>query len=193
VGFEVVERLAEQFGAAGSRERFESQVAECDIAGHRVLLQRPLTYMNLSGRAVRQLIDFYKLTPGDMLVVCDDLNLDPGRLRLRAEGSAGGQKGLHDIIQRLGTQSIARLRIGIGRPPERMDSADYVLQRFSPSERTELEPALVRASEGVVVWVRDGVDTAMNSINPRTPLGSPPPREPTGSGEPPRRTPPAET
>ena len=130
-----------------------------------MLLVAPQTYMNLSGRAVRSVMDFYKLQPAELLVVCDDLNLEPGRLRLRGSGTAGGQKGLQNTIDHLGTQQFARLRIGIGRPPGRMDSAAYVLQKPRPDERELLDLAVVRAADAVVLWAKQGIEAAMNVVN----------------------------
>jgi PTH1 family peptidyl-tRNA hydrolase len=125
----------------------------------------PLTYMNLSGRSVQQVVEFYQTPLEHMLVVCDDLYLKLGQLRMRAAGSAGGQKGLHSILQALGTEAVPRLRIGIDRPPQEMDSADYVLQRFRADERTVIDAAIPRAAKGVELWVREGIDAAMNATN----------------------------
>ena len=165
LGFEVARKLAERFAAGSSKVKFEAELAEINIAGERVLLACPQTYMNLSGRSVRQAMDFYKLAPADLLVVSDDLNLPCGQVRLRGSGSAGGQKGLQNIIDQMGTPQFARLRIGIDRPPGGRDPADYVLQRFSRSERERIEPALDLAADGVELWVREGLNTAMNEVN----------------------------
>lgn len=165
VGFLVLGELARRHAPGKPRVKFEAEVVEAALGGETVLLVAPQTYMNLSGRSVRKLADFYSLPPDDLLVVCDDMNLDTGRLRLRASGSAGGQKGLQNIIDQLGTQAFARLRIGIGRPPERMDPADYVLSRFRPNEREPIEQAIVLAADGVERWVGDGTDAAMNLVN----------------------------
>ena len=121
--------------------------------------------MNLSGRAVRQVIDFYKVPLADVLVICDDMNLNCGRLRLRAAGSAGGQNGLKNIIHHLGTEEFARLRIGIDRPPGRMDAAAYVLGKFTAEERAEMDLAIPYAADGVELWIRSGLDAAMNTVN----------------------------
>jgi len=165
VGFEVLARLARQHGADAVRGRFDAEIADITTGGERLLLAAPQTYMNLSGRSVRQILDFYKLDADRLLIVCDDLNLDVGRLRLRASGSAGGQKGLQDTINHLGTQDFARLRIGIGRPPGRMDATAYVLQKFSAADRELIDEAVVRAADAAVLWATDGVQTAMNSVN----------------------------
>ena len=131
------------------------------------ILLKPLTFMNLSGRSVRQCLVFFQLAPADLLVLSDDLNLPLGLLRMRASGSDGGQKGLRDIKQQLGTDAFARLRIGIDRPPGQMDSSDFVLSRFTKSELPEIEHAIVCAASGVELWVRSGIAEAMNRINAR--------------------------
>ncbi len=145
--------------------RFDATLAEGNLGGEKILLTTPQTYMNESGRSVRQLVDFYNLQLIDLLVVCDDFNLELARLRMRASGSAGGQKGLADIIRKLATEEFARLRVGIGRPPGQMDAADFVLSKFKRSEEPTMEDAVVRAAEGVELWIRSGVGPAMNRIN----------------------------
>jgi len=121
--------------------------------------------MNLSGSSVVAARDFYKLTNADLLVVCDDLNLPVGKLRTRAKGSSGGQKGLEDCIRRLGGDEFARLRVGIGSPPDYMDAADFVLAKYAKAEREEMAIAVVRAADAVEVWVREGVAAVMNRYN----------------------------
>jgi PTH1 family peptidyl-tRNA hydrolase len=170
VGFRVLAELARRQGATQPKLKFEAEVLEIMVGSEKLLLVAPQTYMNNSGRSVRKLIDFYKLPLDDLLVVCDDLNLDIGRLRIRQAGSAGGQKGLSDMISRLGTQDFNRLRIGIGRPPGRMNAADYVLRRFRAEERELVEPAVSAAADAVEIWCQQGVEAAMNRFNaPTTP------------------------
>ncbi len=165
VGFDVVAQLARRFNAPAPRTAFQAEVTEAAIQGERVLLAAPQTYMNLSGRSVRQIVEFYKLPLDQLLVVCDDLNLPPGRLRLRASGSAGGQKGLQNIIEHLGTEDFPRLRLGIGRPPPQIDAVDYVLMRFPADERELIAAAVEQAALAVEVWVRVGTSAAMNQVN----------------------------
>jgi PTH1 family peptidyl-tRNA hydrolase len=121
--------------------------------------------MNLSGASVVLARDFYKLTNADVLVVCDDLNLPLGKLRFRARGSAGGQKGLEDILRRLGGEDVPRLRLGIGAQPDRIDAADWVLAKFTKSEWPEAEAAVWRAGDGVVDWALQGIEYCMNQYN----------------------------
>ncbi len=164
IGFVAVDRLAA--GGSGSRfsRKFDGQLAEVEIDFRRVLLLKPETFMNLSGRSVVPALRFYKLDPADLLVLCDDLNLPLGKLRIRRGGSDGGQKGLRDITAQLGTDDYARLRIGIGeRGP--VDAADYVLGRFKSAERPIIEDALIEATQAAAVWIAQGVDAAMNRFN----------------------------
>ena len=165
VGFDVVAELATRFFADAPRKKFEAEFTEVRIADQPVMLVAPQTYMNLSGRSVRQFADFFRIPHGNIVVICDDMNLDVGRLRWRAKGSAGGQNGLNNIIDHLGSQDFPRLRIGIGRPPGRMDSADYVLSRFRKEEAENIEHAKLRAADSIEVWIKEGVQAAMNQFN----------------------------
>lgn len=164
IGFELVDRLALAPPKAGFSRKFDGLLAEADIDFRRVLLLKPLTFMNLSGRAVRQATQFYKIEPSDVLVVCDDLSLPLGKLRIRPSGSDGGQKGLRDILAHLGTPDVPRLRIGIG-GRGLLDAVDFVLSRFRPAERAAIDEALITASQAVAVWVSQGIDAAMNRFN----------------------------
>jgi PTH1 family peptidyl-tRNA hydrolase len=164
IGYEVVDRLAEGGSGARFSRKFEGQLAEVEIDYRRVLLLKPETFMNLSGRSVVPALRFYKLDPADLLVVCDDLNLPLGKPRIRKGGSDGGQKGLRDISTQLGAEEYARLRIGIGdRGP--IDAADFVLSRFRSAERQVVDDALIVATQAVAVWIAQGTDAAMNRFN----------------------------
>lgn len=165
VGYEVLGVLGSRWNAGAPKVRFEAEICDALIGEVRTLLVAPLTYMNLSGRAVGKISEFYKLDPDAFAVVCDDMNLPTGRLRWRASGSHGGQKGLLDITRHLGTQEIARLRIGVGRPPGRQDPADYVLGRFGKSEREEMDIAVAEAADSVEMWLREGTTATMNRYN----------------------------
>jgi PTH1 family peptidyl-tRNA hydrolase len=164
VGFAVVDLLAE--GARGGRfqDRFQARVAEVEEPPHKLLLVKPQTFMNLSGRCVRQVVDFYKVAPEDLLVVCDDFNLPLGKLRVRPRGTHGGHNGLRDIQAHLGTTEYARLRIGVG-APEGDDAVDYVLGRFRPAERAVIDEAVREAAQAVLVWVHRGIADCMNEYN----------------------------
>lgn len=165
VGFWAMATLAEKFGVSGPRAKFQGETVEVRLAGEKGLLLTPHTFMNLSGSSVQLARDFYKLENDDLLIVCDDFNLPLAKLRFRPKGSAGGQKGLNDIIRRLGTQEFARLRIGIGPPPENWDVADYVLSRFSSGEGSEMKRCIERAVFGIEDWVAHGVEYCMNHYN----------------------------
>ena len=168
VGFEVLARLSARHATATPRARFQGETVEATIGAEKILLLTPLTYMNLSGASVLAARDFYKVEHADLLVVCDDFNLPLARLRLRGKGTAGGQKGLEDVIRRLGTEEFARLRIGIGAPPAGRDVTGYVLGRFTSEERAELEPALDKAADAVVAWALQGIADAMSQFNADT-------------------------
>lgn len=165
VGFAVLAELAREFGSGAAKSKFHGEIVEASLDGQRALLLSPLTYMNHSGLSVQEAKGFYKIPDDDLLVVCDDLNLPVAKLRFRARGSSGGQKGLEDIVRRLGTEDFARLRIGIGPPPEGWDWADYVLSKFSKQEVPEVEEAVRKAARAVVVWAREGTEFCMNQYN----------------------------
>jgi peptidyl-tRNA hydrolase, PTH1 family len=165
IGYAVLAGLARKFGAGPPKARFQGAVVEADLSGQKTVLLSPTTFMNLSGISVQEAKAFYKLASEDLLVLCDDLNLPVGKLRFRPRGSSGGQKGLEDIIRRLGTEEFARLRIGVGSAPEGWDWADYVLSRFTPEELPVVEHAVATAAEAVAVWAREGVEFCMNQYN----------------------------
>ena len=165
VGFDVVAELARRSGVTGFKKAFQGETADVNLGGERVLLLMPHTFMNASGTSAIAARDFYKLTNDDLLVVCDDLNLPVGKLRVRMSGSSGGQKGLADIIRGAGGENVPRLRIGIGQPPGRMDAADYVLAKYGKEDKTEMELAVVLAADAAEMWARDGVATCMNRYN----------------------------
>jgi PTH1 family peptidyl-tRNA hydrolase len=165
IGWEVTAELSRRGGGPGGKSRFDAITREVVLKGVPVILLEPQTFMNLSGRSVGQIAKFYKMSPADFLIVCDDLNLPLGKLRVRAGGSSGGQKGLADILQVLGTDAVPRLRLGVGRPPGTMDAAAFVLAQFRKDERIEVDLAVATAADAAEVWLADGVDSAMNRFN----------------------------
>ena len=173
IGFDVLDYLAAAPMVGRWRSRFEALVTEAVEGTEQVLLLKPETFMNLSGRAVRAAMDFYKIAPADLLVVCDDIALPLGKLRVRAKGSDGGQKGLRNIREQLGSDEYPRLRIGVGAPGEHLDASDHVLSRFKPAERGAVEEAVALAAQAVLLWVRHGIDVCMNRVN-----GEPKPDKP---------------
>jgi PTH1 family peptidyl-tRNA hydrolase len=168
VGFRCVERLAARHDLTFDKRRKRALVALGAVRGQRVILVKPQTFMNESGRSVVPLARFYKVRPGRLLVVYDDLDLPLGTVRMRPEGGSGGHKGMHSIIEHWGGQDFPRLRIGIGRPPGRMDPAAYVLQDFSAEEESLLEETLERAAAAIEAWLREGVEVAMSQYNQRS-------------------------
>lgn len=165
VGFAVLGELERRFGRTPPRSKFHGEVVEADLDGERALLLSPLTYMNRSGLSVQEAKHFYRIPDEDLLVVCDDLNLPLAKLRVRPKGSAGGQRGLEDIIRRLGTEEFPRLRIGIGPVPEGWQWVDYVLSKFRPEEADEIEQAVQTAAGAVACWAREGIAACMNRYN----------------------------
>ena len=168
IGFMLVDRLAERLGITFSRLESRALITKGDYRGQRLVLAKPQTYMNLSGQSAGALVRFYKVSLEHFLVAYDDVDLPFGMLRLRPSGGSAGQKGVISIIERLGSQEFPRLRLGIGRPPERMDAAAYVLQDFPRHEAEILPQILDRSVEAVLTFVSEGLVTAMNSYN--TPL-----------------------
>jgi PTH1 family peptidyl-tRNA hydrolase len=165
LGFMVVSDLARERGIRFRRGRFECLQGEGDIGAERVLLVKPHTFMNRSGRCVAALARALKVSFSDLLVVCDDVNLELGRLRLRRGGSAGGHKGLQSIIEQLGSDQFPRLRIGVGRPRGEGDIVSHVLAGFQRSEWPVVKEAVARAVQAVETWVYYGIDEAMNRFN----------------------------
>lgn len=165
-GFLVVEALAQAHGLVfARRRRTEAYVAEGRIGNRETLLAKPQTFMNLSGRAVGRLSRVHAIPPQSILVVYDDLDLPLGRLRMRSEGGSGGHKGMRSIIEVLGTQDFPRLRVGIDRPPGRMDPADYVLQPFSTEEQACFAQVLERSVAAIESWLTEGIVVAMDQFN----------------------------
>ena len=165
VGFMLVSRLAERLGEKFNRMEGRAMLAKALYQEKRLILVKPQTYMNTSGNPVRSLLRYYKIPTEHLLVVYDDVDLPLETLRLRTEGGSGGQKGMQSIITQLGTEAFSRLRVGIGRPPGRMEAADYVLQDFSKGEQALLDPTLDRAVDAVLTFVTLGIDQAMNQFN----------------------------
>jgi PTH1 family peptidyl-tRNA hydrolase len=164
IGFEVVDYLAAAPNCSPFREKFEAFVAEMKEGDESILLVKPLTFMNLSGRSVRAVIDFYKLPVDQLLIVCDDFNLPLGKLRIRVKGSHGGQNGLRNIQEQLGTDEYMRLRIGVGQPGPG-EAVDHVLSKFKPGERKAVEDAIATAAQATLTWIRQGAEAAMNRFN----------------------------
>lgn len=167
VGFKTVDLLAETVGIEISKRSFGARLGRGELAGKPVLLLKPWQYMNCSGQPVADAVGFYKLRLCDVLVVLDDMWLEPGQVRVRAKGTAGGHNGLNDVLEKLGTQNVFRLRIGIGRSTAD-DSVDYVLGKPGQSETVLINEGIGKAKDAAVCWLTEGIETAMTKYNART-------------------------
>ena len=165
VGFDAVTALADAFGINLTGNELKGVSGRGVIGGKRVLLVQPQTFMNNSGECVRAFMDFYKIPPEDLLVLCDDISLEPGKLRLRTKGSAGGHNGLKSIIEHIGTSVFARLRIGVGEKPFGWDLADHVLAHFPKEQEPLIREALKTVTEEVPLYLEQGAEAAMNKYN----------------------------
>ena len=165
-GFEVLDILSDKQGIAMNDKKHRSVAGTGVIEGRKVLLLKPQTYMNLSGEAVSEALGYYKEDPSSSLIVIyDDIDLPVGKLRIRAEGSAGGHKGMRDIIERIGTESFTRIRVGVGAKPAEWDLADWVLSRFPPEDEDIMKTARIRAAEAAVDLIVHGADHVMSKYN----------------------------
>ena len=166
VGFDVIDRLSERYNIDVTMEKHRALIGKGMIAGQKVILVKPQTYMNLSGESIRSVIDYYKVDPEkELIVIYDDISLGVGQLRIRAKGSAGGHNGIKNIIQELGTQKFVRIKVGVGAKPQGWDLADYVLGRFGSEDRKLVDEAQDRACKAVELILSDGPDAAMNEFN----------------------------
>lgn len=167
VGFSVIDLLADKYNIDVTEKKHKAFCGKGVIEGQKVVLAKPQTFMNLSGESIRAIVDFYKVAPEDIVIIYDDVSLEPGQLRIRLKGSAGGHNGIKNIIAHLGTQEFPRIKVGIGAKPPRMDLADYVLSRFSQGEQKMMDGAFLEAGEAVVMMMTDGSERAMNHFNTR--------------------------
>ena len=166
VGFRVIDRLAEKYHINMNMKKHKAVCGTGVIEGVKVLLVKPQTYMNLSGESIREILDFYKTDPErEFLVIYDDISLEPGQLRIRKKGSAGGHNGVKNIIHHLGSQAFPRIKVGVGGKPEGYDLADYVLGRFPAEERKKVDEAVRCAADAVGLMVQSRTDEAMNLYN----------------------------
>ena len=166
VGFQVVDELAERQNAPVQKLKFKALTNLLTISGEKVLVMKPVTYMNLSGEAVRPAADFYKIPPERILVISDDTALDPGKLRIRTKGSAGGHNGLKNIIQHLGTDQFPRVKVGVGEKPHPdYDMADWVLSKFTGEDLKAITAAIDKAAQAAACLIAEGPDKAMNKFN----------------------------
>lgn len=165
-GFDVIDALADKYNISVNERKGRAFCGKGIIAGQKVLLVKPQTFMNLSGESIRSLVDFYKIEPElDFLVIFDDVSLDVGQIRIRKKGSAGGHNGIKSIIAHLGTQDFQRVKVGVGEKPKAYDLADYVLGHFSKEDREGMQEGYKQAIEAVELILADQMDEAMNRFN----------------------------
>jgi PTH1 family peptidyl-tRNA hydrolase len=165
VGFMVADRVSEANNISLNQTKFKAMIGRGMIGGEDVIIAKPQTYMNRSGESVSPLLSFFKLKPSDCIVICDDLELLPGKIRVRGKGGHGGHKGLMSIIEQVGSQEFVRVRVGIGRPVEQSRVSDYVLSPFSKDEKPVIADAIERAAKAVETIIKEGVEAAMNRFN----------------------------
>ena len=166
MGFDTIDVLVERHKIPQGGVKFNAMYGSGFIGGEKVIFMKPLSFMNLSGGPVRDMVNFFKIDPEkELIVISDDIDLEPGQLRIRKQGSAGGHNGLKDIIQKLGTQNFVRIKIGVGAKPQGWDLADHVLSRFPDSERKLVDEAIREAADAVEKIIAQGPDAAMNEYN----------------------------
>jgi len=166
VGFQVIDKIAEKYNIAVDAKKGRAYVGKGIIEGQKVLLVKPQTYMNLSGESIRELVDYFKVDPKEeLLVIYDDISLNPGQIRIRKKGSAGGHNGIKNIIANLGTSVFPRIKVGVGEKPKGYDLADYVLGKFSKEDRVLMEEGYDLACEASALIMQGAIDQAMNEYN----------------------------
>ncbi len=166
VGFDVIDALVQKYNIPQSGVKFNAMYGKGTIEGQKVILMKPLSFMNLSGGPVQEMAAYFKIEKTtNLIIIHDDIDLQPGQLRIRKQGSAGGHNGMKDIIKRLGTEQFLRIRVGVGAKPEGRDLADYVLSRFAQEDRAKVDEAVRNAASAVAMAVTEGPDAAMNTFN----------------------------
>lgn len=168
MGFDTIDYLIEKYRIPQGGVKFNAMYGKGIIGGEKVILIKPLSFMNLSGGPVRDMANYFKVDPEtELIVIYDDIDLEPGQIRIRKQGSAGGHNGIKDLIRQLGTQKFLRVKVGVGAKPKGWDLADYVLGRFSDGDRKLVDDAIARAGDAVDVIISRGADAAMNEYNAR--------------------------
>lgn len=165
VGFLAIDSLADKLGVQVNRLKFKALIGETNIKGEKVILVKPQTYMNNSGESIRDIVNFYKIDPANLIVIVDDIDIDFASLRIKKKGSAGTHNGLKSIIYQLVDDEFPRVKIGVGKKRQGQDLADFVLSKFSKDEKSEIEDAIDRASDSVIEIIENGVESAMNKFN----------------------------
>lgn len=167
MGFDVINKLAKEYEIEITRTKFKGLYGMGTIEDEKVILLKPQTYMNLSGESIEQFKKFYKLENSNIIVVSDDITIEPGSIRVRRKGSSGAHNGLKSVIDSLKTEEFTRIRVGVGRPNEKTDIIDHVIGHVEDSQYAELEPGIEKAKEAVVITMKKGIDAAMNKFNLR--------------------------
>ncbi len=165
VGWDAITRISDDYRISMDFKKHKAVCGKGFLEGEKVILAQPMTYMNLSGESVRELLDFYKVTPKEIIVIYDDISLEVGQLRIRKKGSAGGHNGIKSIIAHLGTDEFPRIKVGVGDKPKGWDLADYVLSRFKEEEQAAIREALKNSSDACRMIITSGIDAAMNLYN----------------------------
>ena len=166
MGFDTIDYLVEEHRVLQGGVKFNAMYGKGVIGGEKVILMKPLSFMNLSGGPVREMVNYFKIDPEtQMIVIYDDIDLEPGQLRIRKQGSAGGHNGIKDIIRQLGTEKFLRIKVGVGAKPKGWDLADHVLSRFADSDRKLVDEAIEKAGKAVEIIISQGADAAMNEYN----------------------------
>lgn len=164
-GFCVIDKIAQDYNISVDTKKHKAMIGKGVIEGQKVILAKPLTYMNLSGESIREIADYYKVEAQDILIIFDDISLDVGQLRIRKKGSAGGHNGIKSIIAHLGTTEFPRIKVGVGEKPKGWDLADYVLGKFTGEDAKRIDEAAAAASDAVRIMLTEDIDAAMNKYN----------------------------
>ena len=165
MGFNTINKIAQQYNIEINKNRFQGLYESAVIEGQKIILVKPQTYMNLSGNCVKEIADFYKVQKEEILVIYDDMDIEPGKIKIRKKGSSGGHNGMKSIIQMLGTEEFPRIRIGIGRPEHNGDEINYVIGAIPGEEIPKLEEGVEKAKDAVIEILKNGIDSAMNKLN----------------------------
>lgn len=165
MGFNAINKIAEQYGLKVNKNKFQGLYESAIIEGQKVILIKPQTYMNLSGECVKQFVDFYKIQKEEILVIYDDMDIEPGKIKIRKKGGPGGHNGMKSIIKMLGTEELSRIRVGIGRPEHNGDEINYVIGAIPEEEIPKLNEGVENAKEAVIEVLKNGIDSAMNKLN----------------------------
>ena len=165
VGFDTIDRLSKKHNIAITKIKHKAIIGDGNIEGRRVLLVKPQTFMNLSGESVREIVEWYKVPVKNIIIIYDDIDLPVGKIRIRPKGSAGTHNGMRSVIYQIQSEDFPRIRIGVNKPPQGWDLADFVLSKFSADERKDVEDAIENAADAVEVILKSGIDKAMNRYN----------------------------